>query len=238
MSGFSARPMQVQVELRQWSAPLWGELERSWDSSSSQSTERVRHPHHTKALESGTKQISDQGTGSICVLRGSPSHPPPQGPIISCHLGKLRRHAQVLRRLALCAGRVRQQSLHEQLANVDFICAAFDCSTKSQAREIPRTFEDGRPCPAPLHSLMVFPLSEDVIFNVSVLTTKHVNSSWRRYVYWMNGGGESMEEPSLVGVHRGIYDGVIPLARQALQCLLLGWRPLQSTVSPPQLGRD
>ena len=47
---------------------------------------------------------------------------------------------------------LRQQSLHEQLSEVDFICAAFDCSTKSRAREIPRRFEDGRPCPAPLRS--------------------------------------------------------------------------------------
>ena len=44
---------------------------------------------------------------------------------------------------------LRQQSLHEQLSEVDFICAAFDCSTKSRAREIPQKFEDGRPCPAP-----------------------------------------------------------------------------------------
>ena len=47
---------------------------------------------------------------------------------------------------------LRQQSLHDQLSEVDFICAAFDCSTKSRAREIPRRFEDGRPCPAPLRS--------------------------------------------------------------------------------------
>ena len=47
---------------------------------------------------------------------------------------------------------LRQQSLHDQLSEVDFICAAFDCSTKSRGREIPRRFEDGRPCPAPLRS--------------------------------------------------------------------------------------
>ena len=47
---------------------------------------------------------------------------------------------------------LRQQSLHDQLSEVDFICAAFDCSTKSRARQIPRRFEDGRPCPAPLRS--------------------------------------------------------------------------------------
>ena len=45
-----------------------------------------------------------------------------------------------------------EQSLHEQLSEVDFICAAFDCSTKNRAREIARQFEDGRPCPAPLRS--------------------------------------------------------------------------------------
>lgn len=47
---------------------------------------------------------------------------------------------------------LRQQSLHQQLQAVDCICAAMDCSTKSRAREIPRTFDDGRPAPRPLRS--------------------------------------------------------------------------------------
>lgn len=47
----------------------------------------------------------------------------------------------------------RQQSLAEQLSTVDFICAAMDCSTKSRAREIPRSFDDGRPAPRPLRSV-------------------------------------------------------------------------------------
>lgn len=46
----------------------------------------------------------------------------------------------------------RQRVMHEQLTDVDFIAAAFDCSTKSRAREIPRKFEDGRPAPQPLRS--------------------------------------------------------------------------------------
>ena len=46
----------------------------------------------------------------------------------------------------------RQASLHEQLQTVHFIAAALDCSTKSRAREIPRTFDDGRPAPKPLRS--------------------------------------------------------------------------------------
>ena len=46
----------------------------------------------------------------------------------------------------------RQKIMHEQLTDVDFIAAAFDCSTKSRAREIPRKFEDGRPAPQPLRS--------------------------------------------------------------------------------------
>lgn len=50
------------------------------------------------------------------------------------------------------ANPLRQASLHEQLLTVDFIAAALDCSTKSRAREIPRTFDDGRPAPAPLRS--------------------------------------------------------------------------------------
>ena len=33
-----------------------------------------------------------------------------------------------------------------------FLAAAFDCSTKSRAREIPRHFEDGRPAAKPLRS--------------------------------------------------------------------------------------
>ena len=48
---------------------------------------------------------------------------------------------------------LRQPSLAEQLAHVDFICAAMDCSTKSRAREIPRVFDDGRPAPRPLRSV-------------------------------------------------------------------------------------
>ena len=44
---------------------------------------------------------------------------------------------------------LRQDSLRKQLNQVDFIAAAFDCSTKSRAREIPRHFEDGRPAPKP-----------------------------------------------------------------------------------------
>ena len=46
----------------------------------------------------------------------------------------------------------RQQSLHTQLAEADCIFAAFDCSTKSRAREIPRVFQDGRKAPGPLRS--------------------------------------------------------------------------------------
>ena len=47
---------------------------------------------------------------------------------------------------------LRQQSLSEQLQEADCIMAAFDCSTKSRAREIPRSFSDGRPAPKPLRS--------------------------------------------------------------------------------------
>ena len=45
-----------------------------------------------------------------------------------------------------------QALLHEQLRDADCIVAAFDCSTKSRAREIPRVFSDGRPAPKPLHT--------------------------------------------------------------------------------------
>lgn len=41
----------------------------------------------------------------------------------------------------------RQESLAQQLSQVDFICAAMDCSTKSRAREIPRVFDNGRQLP-------------------------------------------------------------------------------------------
>ena len=44
---------------------------------------------------------------------------------------------------------LRQDSLRGQLDQIDFIAAAFDCSTKSRAREIPRPFQDGRPAPKP-----------------------------------------------------------------------------------------
>ena len=47
---------------------------------------------------------------------------------------------------------LRQDSLRGQLDQIDFIAAAFDCSTKSRAREIPRPFQDGRPAPKPLRS--------------------------------------------------------------------------------------
>ena len=46
----------------------------------------------------------------------------------------------------------RQHSLQAQLSQVDCIVAAFDCSTKSRAREIPRVFADGRPAPKPLRT--------------------------------------------------------------------------------------
>lgn len=46
----------------------------------------------------------------------------------------------------------RQALLHEQLRDADCIVAAFDCSTKSRAREIPRVFSDGRPAPKPLRT--------------------------------------------------------------------------------------
>ena len=45
-----------------------------------------------------------------------------------------------------------QQSLREQLKEADFVSAAFDCSTKSRAREVPRVFDDGRRGPGPLRS--------------------------------------------------------------------------------------
>lgn len=47
---------------------------------------------------------------------------------------------------------LRQQSLKPQLQEADCIFAAFDCSTKSRAREIPRNFQDGRPAPQPLRT--------------------------------------------------------------------------------------
>ena len=46
---------------------------------------------------------------------------------------------------------LRQDSLRGQLDQIDFT-AAFDCSTESRAREIPRPFQDGRPAPKPLRS--------------------------------------------------------------------------------------
>ena len=45
-----------------------------------------------------------------------------------------------------------QQELDAQVTEADFINVAMDCSTKSRIREIPRKFDDGRPCPKPLRS--------------------------------------------------------------------------------------
>ena len=45
-----------------------------------------------------------------------------------------------------------QESLREQLEDVVFLAAALDCSTKSRAGEIPRSFKDGREMPRPLRS--------------------------------------------------------------------------------------
>ena len=42
--------------------------------------------------------------------------------------------------------------LAEELTRTDFIRAAFDCSTKSRAHEIPRVFADGSEAPPPLRS--------------------------------------------------------------------------------------
>ena len=47
---------------------------------------------------------------------------------------------------------LRQQALEAPLRSAAFTAAALDCSTKSRAREIPRTFADGRPGPKPLRS--------------------------------------------------------------------------------------
>ena len=46
----------------------------------------------------------------------------------------------------------RQQKLAIQMKSATFVAVAFDCSTKSRVREIPREFEDGRRAPGPLRS--------------------------------------------------------------------------------------
>jgi len=46
----------------------------------------------------------------------------------------------------------RQQKLAIQMKSATFVAVAFDCSTKSRVREIPRKFEDGRHAPGPLRS--------------------------------------------------------------------------------------
>ncbi len=45
-----------------------------------------------------------------------------------------------------------QERVREQAQAAIMVAAAFDCSTKSRAREIPRHFPDGRPMPRPLRS--------------------------------------------------------------------------------------
>ena len=45
-----------------------------------------------------------------------------------------------------------QSRLHEQLQEAALIAVAYDCSTKSRIREIPRVFSDGRPAPQPLRT--------------------------------------------------------------------------------------
>ena len=50
------------------------------------------------------------------------------------------------------ADSARQESVREQLEDVVFLAAALDCSTKSRAREIPKSFKDGREMPRPLRS--------------------------------------------------------------------------------------
>ena len=47
---------------------------------------------------------------------------------------------------------VRQSTLADQVKRAAFVSAAFDCSTKSRAREIPRNFGDGSRAPEPLRS--------------------------------------------------------------------------------------
>ena len=46
----------------------------------------------------------------------------------------------------------RQRKLAIQMKSATFVAVAFDCSTKSRVREIPREFEDGRRAPGPLRS--------------------------------------------------------------------------------------
>ena len=45
-----------------------------------------------------------------------------------------------------------QARLHDQLQEAAIIAVAYDCSTKSRIREIPRTFSDGQPAPSPLRT--------------------------------------------------------------------------------------
>ncbi|CAE7396468.1 unnamed protein product [Symbiodinium sp. CCMP2592] len=102
----------------------------------------------TKTLGAVVREVLDlrdahwipvQAGSASEALSASPAKPP-QGSCIAqinpCYGGSLS----------------RQSSLAAQLQQVDFIAAAFDCSTKSRARDIPRSFEDGRPAPRPLRS--------------------------------------------------------------------------------------
>ena len=43
-----------------------------------------------------------------------------------------------------------QARLHEELQDAALIAVAYDCSTKSRIREIPRTFSNDQPAPSPL----------------------------------------------------------------------------------------
>ena len=45
-----------------------------------------------------------------------------------------------------------QKVFHAKLKHADFLAAALDCSTKSRAREIPRSFPDGNEMPKPLRT--------------------------------------------------------------------------------------
>ena len=133
----------------------------------------------------------------------------------------------------------RQQSLAEQLSTVDFICAAMDCSTKSRAREIPRSFDDGRPAPRPLRSVE-FPEglpqlspSEQARVDTDNTLYPQSDSNVGRTRGRFN-QGESLEESSLASSSRASYDGFRPLEGQKVRLLLPHGGPLQEPVPEAQ----
>ena len=111
---------------------------------------------------------------------------------------------------------VRQQALEAPMRSAAFTAAALDCSTKSRAREIPRTFADGRPGPKPLRS-EAYPEGLPGLDpkNQRRVDVDNAACSWilKELQAIADNAREPGSKPPLVPTAGGDHDGIRPLVR-------------------------